>query len=237
MPLILLIETSTSACSVALAQGDAVLALQHLKEPRMQASLLVPLIQELLLGQQRTLNQCNAVAVSAGPGSYTGLRVGVSTAKGICFGCNIPLIAIDSLQIIMQNAIDLMGADPSLSKDTLIIPLMDARRMEVYTATYSLSGEKLSATQAKVIDTASFADELARSTTIFAGDGAEKCRVTLAHPNARFIPLMPSAEGMRIAACRAYQDKNFVDLAYFEPWYGKEYVAAAPTCKVLPGPR
>ncbi|MCL2728088.1 MAG: tRNA (adenosine(37)-N6)-threonylcarbamoyltransferase complex dimerization subunit type 1 TsaB [Bacteroidales bacterium] len=231
MPLLLLIETSTSACSVALAQGDGVLAIMHLKEPRTQSSLLAPLIQQLLKEQQIEISQCDAIAVSAGPGSYTGLRVGVSTAKGLCFGSGKPLIAIDSLQIMAQNCIDRM--EGACLKETTIIPMMDARRMEVYTACYNLNGEKLSATQAVVIDTNSFSAELTHGNIIFTGDGVEKCNSLLTHPNARFVPLTPSADGMRKAAYQAFQSKSFADLAYFEPYYLKEFVAKI-TCKASP---
>jgi len=233
LPLLLLIETSTPACSVALAQGGDVLAIKYLQEPRTQSSLLAPLIRQLLKEQQIEISQCDAIAVSAGPGSYTGLRVGVSTAKGLCFGSEKPLIAIDSLQIMTQNCIDRMEGAPS--KKTTIIPMMDARRMEVYTARYNQNGQKMSATQALVIGANSFLAELTLGTVVFTGDGAEKCRSLLSHPNALFVPLTPSADGMREAAYQAYQSKNFADLAYFEPFYLKEFVAKV-TCKVLPLP-
>jgi tRNA threonylcarbamoyladenosine biosynthesis protein TsaB len=212
-----------------LAQGDVVLSIKYLQEPRTQATLLAPLVAQLLEEQQTTLDQYDAVAVSAGPGSYTGLRVGVSTAKGLCFGGNKPIIAVRSLQVIAQNCIDIMRVDctmyAQLPQDTIIIPLMDARRMEVYTAQYTLSGEERVPAQAKIIDKDSFASELSLGTVIFTGDGVEKCCIVLAHPNARFVPLMPSAEGMRVAAYRAWQTNDFADLAYFEPSYLKEFVA------------
>ena len=196
---------------------------------------MAPLIQELLQEQKITLAQCDAIAVSAGPGSYTGLRVGVSTAKGLSFGSNTPIIAVNSLFIMAQNCIDLIQTDsekyPRLSRETIIVPLMDARRMEVYTAQYSIDGEELSPVQAKIIDVESFSNELANGTVIFTGDGAEKCRSVLTHPNAHFIPLSPSADGMRKAAYHAWQKKNFEDLAYFEPYYLKDFVTgrALPT--------
>ena len=200
----------------------------------MQAKLLIPLLQQLLQKEQISINQCDAIAVSAGPGSYTGLRVGVSSAKGLCFGCDKPLIAINSLQVMAQNCMDTLQAEhptfaspssTSLAPETIIIPLMDARRMEVYTAQYTLTGEEILPTEAKIIDAESFREELVSKKVFFTGDGVEKCRSLLEHPNARFIPLMPSAEGMRCAAHRAYQEKKFVDLAYFEPNYLKNFVA------------
>jgi len=222
LPLLLLIETSTPCCTVALACGDAVLAIKHLPEPRSQAKLLAPIIEQLLFEQQIKLNQCDAIAVSAGPGSYTGLRVGVSTAKGLCFGSGKPLIAINSLQVIAQNCIELIEGP---STDATIIPMMDARRMEVYTAQYNMAGEALSPTVAKIIDAESFKHELSLGTVFFAGDGVEKCRPLLAHPNARFVPLSPSADGMRIAAYQAFLANNFAKVAYFEPYYLKDFVA------------
>ena len=224
MSLILLIETGTPACSVALAQDGVVFAVKHLLEKRMQSKLLVPLIDQLLVEQQVRLYQCNAVAVSAGPGSYTGLRVGLSTAKGICFGSNLPLIAVNTLLVMAQNCIDLFHTSPSLPCNALIIPLMDARRMEVYCARYSIDGECISPTEAKIIDTNSFREELEQSPVFFTGDGVDKCRESLSHPNAHFVPLSPSAEGMRKIAHQAYEEKKFENLAYFEPFYFKEFM-------------
>jgi len=235
-PLFLLIETSTSACSVALSQGEDLLAVQRLQEPREQARLLIPLIEQLLEEQQVSLDQCSAIAVSAGPGSYTGLRVGASSAKGLCFGIEKPLIAINSLQIIVQNCIDQLeaeGALSSLSPQTTFIPMMDARRMEVYCAHYSIDGEELSPTQAKIIDADSFQDELSCHPVIFTGDGAQKCQSLLTHPHARFVPLYPSAEGMRLAVYKAWLQKKFVDVAYFEPNYLKDFVTGK-ACPLVP---
>jgi len=190
----------------------------------MQASLLVPLVQQLLKEYQMTLSQCAAVGISAGPGSYTGLRVGVSTAKGLCFGANKPLISINSLEVISQNCIDFLSTKDAFPPDSMIVPMIDAHRMEVYTAKYSLGGGEISPTEAKIIDTESFREELALGKVIFTGDGAEKCRSLLEHPNAHFVPLSPSAEGLRFAAYRAFQQKKFEDLAYFEPFYLKDFI-------------
>ncbi|MCL2502630.1 MAG: tRNA (adenosine(37)-N6)-threonylcarbamoyltransferase complex dimerization subunit type 1 TsaB, partial [Bacteroidales bacterium] len=227
MSLILLIETSTAVCSVALAQGDRVLAVQHIPEPKSQASRLAPAIQTLLKEQGCALSECDAVAVSAGPGSYTGLRVGVSTAKGLCFGSGKPLIAVNSLDILAQNCIDLLAHNPerlrTFPPHTLIVPMMDARRMEVYTARYQMDGKSLSAPQAMIVGADSFQDILSQGPVIFTGDGAQKCSPLLSHPNTYIEPLFPTAQGMRIAAQRAFQTKHYVDLAYFEPFYLKDF--------------
>ena len=219
---ILLIETSTSVCSIALAQTDALLAYKELPEPRMHSALLAPLIQELLQEQGLHISHCDAIAVSAGPGSYTGLRVGVSTAKGLCFGSGKPLIAISSLEVMAQNALDRLK-DQTLPPDSLIIPLMDARRMEVYTATYrACDMQLLSPPQPKIIDETSFQEAYYQNKNlIFTGDAIEKCQPFLQRAQAQFLNLFPTAHGLRIAAYQAYEQKRFADLAYFEPCYLK----------------
>jgi len=212
-----------------LAKDDRILAIQHILDPKSQASRLAPTIQMLLNDQGYTLSLCDAVAVSAGPGSYTGLRVGVSTAKGLCFGSGKPLIAINSLDILAQNCIDLLDQNSkglyAFPPHTLVVPMMDARRMEVYTARYQMDGTALSAPQAMIVDLHSFDDILQKGLVIFTGDGVQKCSPLLSHPHAHIEPLSPSASGMRIAAQRAFQTKDFVNLAYFEPFYLKDFVA------------
>ena len=219
---ILLIETSTSVCSIALAQADTLLAYKELPEPRMHSALLAPLIQELLQEQGLHISDCNAIAVSEGPGSYTGLRVGVSTAKGLCFGSGKPLIAVNSLQVMAQNALDRLK-DQALPLGCLIIPLMDARRMEVYTASYRADGlEQICPPQPKIIDETSFREACYQDKTlIFTGDAVEKCRPFLERAEAQFLPLAPTADGLRIAAFQAFIEQRFASLAYFEPCYLK----------------
>ena len=220
--LILLIETSTSVCSIALAQTDTLLAYKELPEPRMHSALLAPLIQELLQEQDLRISDCDAIAVSEGPGSYTGLRVGVSTAKGLCFGSGKPLIAVSSLQVMAQNALDHLKGQ-TLPPDSLIIPLMDARRMEVYTATYLANGlQEICPPQPKIIDQTSFREACYQNKNlIFTGDAVEKCRPFLQRTQAQFLPLAPTADGLRTAAFQALRENNFASLAYFEPCYLK----------------
>jgi len=230
LSLLLLIETSSALSSVALAQDDRLLALKKVTEPKSQASQLAPLIQMLLREQMATLAQCDAVAVSAGPGSYTGLRVGLSTAKGVCFGGGKPLIAVNSLDILVQNCIDILDQHPQhlqiFPPNTLIVPMMDARRMEVYTACYQMDGTPLSPPEAMMVHPHSFDNILNRGPVIFTGDGVQKCAPLLDHPNAHFKPLHPSASGMRFVAYRTFLSQNFADLAYFEPYYLKDFRAA-----------
>ena len=217
MARILLIETATAQLSVALAQDGRVVASRVCAEPRQQASLTAPLVKEVLDSQGLSVADCDAVAVSSGPGSYTGLRVGVSTATGLCFGASRPLIAIGTLDILAGMA----GPD----RASFIVPMIDARRMEVYTAVYSPAGERRSPIEAKVIDAESFAEYLAQGPVLFIGDGALKCKDVLTHPNTRFRQAFPEATAMAPMAEKAYNEKRFEDLAYFEPFYLKDFVA------------
>ncbi|MEG0187600.1 MAG: tRNA (adenosine(37)-N6)-threonylcarbamoyltransferase complex dimerization subunit type 1 TsaB, partial [Algoriella sp.] len=163
-----------------------------------------------------TLNDLDAICVSKGPGSYTGLRIGVSSAKGFAFGLNLPLLAINSLQILAEMQIN-KGFD-------LIIPMIDARRMEVYTAQFDTNGNQLTDTEAKVIDETSF-EELKGKKIVFVGDGAEKCQEVLAHLDATFVQIFPSAKYMCEQAEKRFEEKQFEDVAYFEPYYLKDFVA------------
>ena len=231
-PLILHIETGTAVCSVALSQGDTLLAIKENDEGRAHAQLLAVFIDALLREQHYTANDLAAVAVSEGPGSYTGLRVGVSTAKGICYGSQKPLIAVNSLQSLACLAVE-NGLLPA--PDALVAPMIDARRMEVYTAIFDAKGNQLTPTSAKIIDENSFADFLPQHHLLFVGDGAEKCRTMLTHPHAHFAPLHTSAAGMIKRAARAFDQQQFGDNAYFEPFYLKDFVAIPPKKNLLDG--
>ena len=224
-PLILHIETGTDVCSAALSQGDALLSIKENDEGRAHAQLLAVFIDALLREQHCTTNDLAAVAVSEGPGSYTGLRVGVSTAKGICYGSQKPLIAVNSLQSLACLAIE-RALLPS--PNMLIAPMIDARRMEVYTALFDATGQPLTPTTAKIIDENSFAEVLSQHHVLFVGDGAGKCRAVLSHPHAHFAPLHASAAGMVKRAANAFAQQQFADAAYFEPFYLKDFVAIPP---------
>ena len=219
MARILLIDTSTAVLSVGLALDGTVVQERVCTEARQQASLTAPLVKEVLDAQGMGVKDCDAICVGSGPGSYTGLRVGVSTAKGLAFGAGKPLIAIGTLDILAQSV--LAGPD----QPSFIIPMIDARRMEVYTAVYSSAGEKLTPIQALVVEESSFAEQLSAGPVLFVGDGALKCREVITHPNAQFREAAPLARYMAPLAQRAYDQGRFEDLAYFEPFYLKDFVA------------
>ena len=167
------------------------------------------------------------MAVSKGPGSYTGLRVGVSIAKGLCYGAGKPLISACTLATIAQLAID--NNLYTGEGDFLIIPMIDARRMEVYTANFNSKGEQLTPVEAKILDENSYAAELAAGPVLFTGNGAEKFKELVGdNPNAFFAPQSPHATGMRAIAAAKLEAGDFEDIAYFEPFYLKDFVAGKP---------
>ncbi len=223
---ILMIETSTECCSVALACGTQILAKRVDEAPKQHAARLAPYVAEVMQEAGLPEDGWDAVAVSAGPGSYTGLRVGVSTAKGLCFGSRKPLIAVDTLRILALQGIAMHGY-------SRIIPMLDARRMEVYAARFDATGHRLDATQAVILDADSYRDDLEAGTVLFIGTGAEKFSHVCTHPNAVFQPCFPLAEAMLIPAREAMQKKEFEDVAYFEPFYLKEFVAGISKKSVL----
>ncbi|MDR0295611.1 MAG: tRNA (adenosine(37)-N6)-threonylcarbamoyltransferase complex dimerization subunit type 1 TsaB [Prevotellaceae bacterium] len=220
-PLILHIETGTAVCSVALSHEEKLIALRENTEGMLHAKLLAVFIEEILSEQQLSISQLDAISVSEGPGSYTGLRVGVSTAKGLCYGAHKPLIAVGSLQSLAMLAI---ARQLLPTPEACIIPMIDARRMEVYTTQFSHIGERVSAIEAKVIDTFSFTEILEKQSVLFIGDGAEKCKAVITHPHAHFMPLQASASGMILPALKAFVQQQFVNTAYFEPFYLKDFV-------------
>lgn len=224
---ILLIETSTEACSAALSKGEEIVMERYTEIPKSHASVIGTFIREILEQSAISPEELCAVAVSKGPGSYTGLRVGVSCAKGFCYGAKIPLIGINTLEVIAQCAID-NGLDADAS---YIVPMIDARRMEVYTATYSPTCRETTRTRALVLGPDSFRAELERGKVLFTGNGAEKYRELIPQQlrkNALFAPQMPHASGLRKSALERVQKKEFEDCAYFEPFYLKNFVAGKP---------
>ena len=222
MERIILIETSTALCSVALAEDGAVTAYRESSAPKAHASLTAVFIQELLSERELTLADCDAVCVSMGPGSYTGLRVGVSTAKGLCFGSGKPLLAVGTLDTLVAQA---------ASDARFIIPMVDARRMEVYTAVFE-NGRQITETAPAIIDENSFAEYLEQGPCLFIGDGAGKCADVIKHPNAIFRQCWPKASAMLEPAIAAFRSGDFKDVAYFEPFYLKEFVATVSKKKM-----
>jgi tRNA threonylcarbamoyladenosine biosynthesis protein TsaB len=226
MALILSIETSTTVCSAALHKDGRLVSLQITHEPNSAASQLAVMIDNLL----NQSGNPDAVAVSSGPGSYTGLRIGVATAKGICYGLNIPLISVNSLELMALEVVAAFAQHSTFDiQHSLFCPMIDARRMEVYTMLLDSNMNVVSPIEAKVIDSSSFADKLQGHEILFFGNGAMKCEDTITHPNARFIEgIFPSAEWMGGIAFDLYQAKKFEDVSDFEPLYLKDFIAKKP---------
>lgn len=227
---ILLIETSTSLCSVALAEDGRITAARESGEPRAHAALTAPFVQQVLAERGLHAADLDAVCVSAGPGSYTGLRVGVSTAKGVCFAAGVPLLSVGTLDILVAQA----AADGLLPADCrYVIPMVDARRMEVYTAVFTPDGRRLTEVEPRIIDAESFRQERAEGPVLFIGDGAGKCGEALAGPDAHFVQVCPRAAAMLVPALREFEAGNFRDVAYFEPFYLKDFVATVSRKKLF----
>lgn len=214
------IETSTDVCSAALTDGQRLIASRMLAQGNHAHDL--PLFIDSLLTLMRSEGmQLSAVALSAGPGSYTGLRIGTATAKGLCYGYGIPLLAVDTLQLLCASLLG-SGFEPSPSQ--LLCPMIDARRMEVYTALFDSSLNRLSDVEAKVIDTDTYADLLQERQLVFFGNGAAKLKSVITSPNAVFIDsIVPDAKYMGLLASSKLEASDFADLAYFAPFYLKEF--------------
>ena len=231
MPRIILIETSTALCSTAVEVDGRVVCSRQSDTPKSHAAMTAPFIKEMLLELGLRVQDCDAVCVSAGPGSYTGLRVGSSTAKGLCFGAGIPLIAAGTLDILARQGIE-DGLVPEGC--TAIVPMIDARRMEVYTAPFSPAGLRLGPTQAKVVDSGTFADLTGDgSPVLFIGDGAAKCAPVINSPASRFVQACPNAGAMALLAEEAFRAGKFENTAYFEPFYLKDFVATVSSKKLF----
>jgi tRNA threonylcarbamoyladenosine biosynthesis protein TsaB len=225
MERIILIETSTALCSAALAEDGVITSYRESAAPKAHASLTAVFIQEMLAERRLTLADCDAVCVSMGPGSYTGLRVGVSTAKGLCFGSGKPLMAVGTLDTLVAQA--------ETNGYKYIIPMIDARRMEVYTAVFTPDGQQITETAPAIVDENSFTRQLEEGAVLFIGDGAGKCADVIRHPNAHFCQCHPKASAMLSPALKAYKEKRFEDVAYFEPFYLKEFVATVSKKKLF----
>lgn len=220
---IILIETSTALCSTAIAEDGRIVCSRESAEPRSHASKTAAFISEMLQERGITVGDCDAVAVSSGPGSYTGLRVGSSTAKGLCFGADLPLIAVGTTDILFRQARQEVAA--SGMEIAAVVAMIDARRMEVYARSYSPSGEPLSEVAPVVVDVDGFADLRARGPVVFIGDGAAKCEPVLGGSGHRFIQVCPNASAMAELAEEAFKAGRFESIAYFEPFYLKQFVA------------
>ena len=225
-PIILHIETSTNVCSVALSEGMNCVFKKSNSEGMNHAALLSVFIDEVLQILKAQSKKPDAVAISAGPGSYTGLRIGVSTAKGLCYGFNIPLIAVGTLEIMTIQA---MKAVKSNATSLLYCPMIDARRMEVYDAFYNPDGTLYRDISADIITKEVYDEILNGKNVYFFGNGSNKCKDILTHKNAHFIDnMVPLAENMIELALKNYEENRFEDIAYFEPFYLKEFQATVP---------
>lgn len=236
MALILNIETSTAVCSVGLSRDGKTVALKENKEGLNHSSLLSVFIDEILKENALTARDLDAVAVSMGPGSYTGLRIGVSTAKGVCYGAELPLIAVSTLQSVAQPVFESVSQNGRLkdAENAWFCPMTDARRMEVFCAFYDKNNKLKKDISAEIIEQDSFNEILKQREVVFFGDGANKCKEIITHDNAHFLDnFLPSARNMAPISEHLYKKEDFVDVAYFEPFYLKDFVATTPKKKVL----
>lgn len=223
MPCILHIETSTKVCSVALSEDGKLLYHHEDFDGPGHSETSGVYVDEALSFANSHAIPVDAVAVSMGPGSYTGLRIGVSLAKGVCYGRALPLIAVPTLKVLCVPV--LLGKE-ELPEDALLVPMIDARRMEVYSAVYDRSLKEVRPVQADVVTSETYQEYLNRGPVYFFGNGAQKCQAVIQHPNAHFIEgIHPLAKNMFPLAERSMHLKEFQDVAYFEPFYLKEFVA------------
>lgn len=223
MSLILQIETATTVCSVALSENGSVLAYKEVEQRNVHAEVITVFIDGILKEAGKQYQDLKAIAVSSGPGSYTGLRIGISVAKGLCFALDIPLIALETLEAMTDGLI----AQNSFNSDVLLCPMIDARRMEVFTAVFDGNGNRIKPTSAEIIDESSFTDLLQTNKMIFFGDGAVKCSEALGeNPNVQIISgFLNSARYLTKRVTEKYLANDFEDIAYFEPYYLKDFIA------------
>jgi tRNA threonylcarbamoyladenosine biosynthesis protein TsaB len=224
MALILNIETATTVCSVALAEDGKLLSLKEENKANTHAEKITIFIGEVLKAAGKRIHDLDAVAVSSGPGSYTGLRIGVSTAKGLCYALDKPLIAVDTLQSLANVILNSLPMSSGLN--SFLVPMIDARRMEVYCAVYNMQLNEIEKTEPKVIDENSFADLLEKKKIYFFGDGSAKCKQLLSkNSHAVFIDdIFSTASSMVDLAQKKFQSKEFEDVGLFEPFYLKEFI-------------
>ncbi|HET6243190.1 MAG: tRNA (adenosine(37)-N6)-threonylcarbamoyltransferase complex dimerization subunit type 1 TsaB [Bacteroidetes bacterium] len=230
MALILNLESATQVCSVSISNNGEVVAIKEHHGEYAHAEKLTVFVSDVLKQAGLTMDRLHAISVSMGPGSYTGLRIGVSAAKGFCYALDIPLIAVSTLQqMALSAALKLKNTSP----DVLFCPMIDARRMEVYCAVFNKENVLIQEIEAKIIQDDSFNDLLARNKIYFFGDGSQKCKDLLgANPNAFFLnEVYPSSATMAPLAENSFNKRMFVDTAYFEPYYLKDFVSTVPKKK------
>lgn len=237
MSLILNIDTATDFASICLSKDNDVLCYAENKEQKNHTSFLQPAIQQIMDEVGYALQNIDAIAVTIGPGSYTGLRVGLASAKGLCFALNKPLIALNTLQVIANSVVKNLelGINEKViipNSQFLFCPMIDARRMEVFTALYNANLNEVLPTQALILDEKSFAVELMENKMFFCGNGSDKFQNILKNDNASFSSVQYSAKNMVSLSYKKFMEKDFADLAYSSPFYGKEFYTTTPK-KVL----
>lgn len=233
MAYLLHIDTATQVCSVALSKDDTLIGLRESMEANVHSRFLTVFIGALLEESEIAYNQLDAISVSMGPGSYTGLRIGVSAAKGFCYGLDIPLISVPTMKSMAAGALEVFHE--KTENGSLLCPMIDARRMEVYTALFNTQLEQLMETDALIIDENSFAEKLSKYKILFFGNGASKTAAILGdHPNVIYPGKFEiSSRYMVKLAWQKFRSGDFEDVAYFEPYYLKDFVAGKPRVKGL----
>ncbi len=232
--MVLCIETATNLCSVALCNSDGVTSLRESMEIKSHASKLTVFIDEILKGNGIKARELEAVAVGKGPGSYTGLRIGVSVAKGIAYGASLPLIGIETTLSMFWGMVSQIQEISNDVKNTLLCPMIDARRMEVYDAIYDAEGNIFREISAEIISESSFEDIPESKSIIFFGDGSAKCRQYIRRKNVYFAEdFRISASYMQIPVYKALNSDHFEDVAYFEPFYLKDFITSIPRKNIL----
>jgi tRNA threonylcarbamoyladenosine biosynthesis protein TsaB len=232
MAVILNIESATPLCSVALSIHGKVLLERETNEEKSHASRLTVFIQEILAEQGIKIADLDAIAVGKGPGSYTGLRIGISAAKGLCYGADKPIIAVSTLRILLQQI--LSNPTHTMAKilakpDTLLCPMIDARRMEVFTCLYNTRAEEVEPIAARIIDQDTYSAWFSSHNIVFFGSGMDKCRTVLHDKKALFVAgIQPHAASLAPLAEEKFNQGAFEDVAYFEPFYLKDFIASTP---------
>ena len=226
MKRILSIETATTVCSVAIHEDGNCVAIKEINEPNAHSEKLTVLIEDLLKEKNLQIADFNAIALSKGPGSYTGLRIGASVAKGLCYACSLPLITVDTLQALALSCKNAVNND---NADNIYMPMIDARRMEVYTSQWDNQLQNLQQTNALVVTYEAKASFEPTKQYYLCGDGSNKCRETLESGNIHFIDgIQATAKTIGDIASELFDQKEFADVAYFEPFYLKEFQATTP---------
>jgi tRNA threonylcarbamoyladenosine biosynthesis protein TsaB len=232
--MIICLETATNLCSVALCDSTGVVSLRESTETKSHASLLTVYIEEILRENGIRARDLEAVAVSKGPGSYTGLRIGVSVAKGIAYGASVPLIGIETTFAMFWGLKESRYFNEESDKETLLCPMLDARRMEIYYAIYGSDGNKIKEISAEIINQYSFINIPESQKIIFFGDGASKCKDVIKRGNILFADeYILSASQLRKPAFQAYDNNKYEDVAYFEPLYLKDFITTKPRKNIL----